>query len=879
MFLQNFVKYVNNMNAKTDEYIEIELKVLLDPRIKLPYFTSKFLDTNFIPYIKNLYKKALFENIEMEQTINFIHNGANNTFVKQLHYDKGIQIPSKKHYYTKKQLCKPSFLISDSLPPYKLCLNLETTELNDINNFDIVRFRLRFMIKIPELNNWRLDITMIKECKNQPVETLKKIRNRIFNPKINKENIIDLAEWDYYDKIEVETEYTGDSRNFREIDIKNVDMLFETEKYANKTFKECICDIARLIKPKKLDKFKNGEYGLKQLGSNPIEITKRFYQTELLENIHKYYITEKIDGIRTMLVLYPDIGQCYAINNSTSECMTMIKIPIDPSIKLIILDSELANGKYYVFDIIYIGGKKNIEVYKMPFTKRLIYINEIVDIYDFLCNKNFQELTDYSNQIRSFYERMLIQEYKIDGLIIFSKNDSYINTKQYKWKPVMTIDFVVKKCPKTMLGIKPFIKKSDCVLYLLFCGIKKSEYKKLGVEKFKNYNQIFTNICSNRYGSINEDYYPIQFSPSADPHAYLFWCNRTDLDEKIVELTYVNNEWKFIKIRDDRASDMARKTYYGNYFKYAENIWMNFKDPLTMDILCQSAEISRSNTYFQINSVDYNAMRKFNNFVKNKTINLFPENSSFKWVVDLASGKGQDLYKYIEAGYKNILMVDNDNDALTEIINRKYMYIYQKNTMKNISKIFIHKANLQDDNKIIVKKINSFGIQQNGVDLVVCNLAIHYIIPDKPSIQNFCEIVHEILAYKGIFIFTAFDSKKIFKLLKKTGEWNIKDDSNKILYSIKKKYNSCEFTGINQQIDVLMPFSNGKYYTENLINIQLLNKTLLSKKIKLIKSGSFDSYLQEFSDEKNKLYKQLTNVDKEYVSLYSFYIYRNMDKK
>ena len=76
-----------------------------------------------------------------------------------------------------------------------------------------------------------------------------------------------------------------------------------------------------------------------------------------------------------------------------------------------------------------------------------------------------------------------------------------------------------------------------------------------------------------------------------------------------------------------------------------------------------------------------------------------------------------------------------------------------------------------------------------------------------------------------------------------------------------------------------MPFSNGQYYTENLINIQLLNKTLLSKKIKLIKSGSFDSYLQEFSDEKNKLYKQLTNVDKEYVSLYSFYIYRNIDKK
>ena len=134
-------------------------------------------------------------------------------------------------------------------------------------------------------------------------------------------------------------------------------------------------------------------------------------------------------------------------------------------------------------------------------------------------------------------------------------------------------------------------------------------------------------------------------------------------------------------------------------------------------------------------------------------------------------------------------------------------------------------------------------------------------------------LLGKLLEPGGIFIYTAFDGKKVFDLLKNETSWD-KYESEKLLYSIKKKYNTDEFTGINQKIDVLLPFSDGKYYTENLINTDILNEELTRKKIRLIERKSFGEYLESFSECKEKLYNQLTDVDKEYVSLYHVYIYR-----
>jgi hypothetical protein len=88
--------------------------------------------------------------------------------------------------------------------------------------------------------------------------------------------------------------------------IKYKNKYFQLKKYnliggnTQKTYQEIIYDIAKFLKPHMLNKFKH-EYGLKQLSNQVIELNKVLYLTTLQNTITNYYITDKIDGLRTLL--------------------------------------------------------------------------------------------------------------------------------------------------------------------------------------------------------------------------------------------------------------------------------------------------------------------------------------------------------------------------------------------------------------------------------------------------------------------------------------------------------------------------------------------------------------------------------------------------
>jgi SAM-dependent methyltransferase len=986
MFLNNVVNYIHDLSTQSklleseNSNIEIEIKFLLDKRIKIPYgiqtnqinYTNQInLKTRVMGIVQNALK---YGTLDISQTINFINTNDNGMFVKQLYFTNGIQDKDKKNYYFKKSLVAPFYMGSDNIS-YKFTINMETSKQTDINMFDITRFRLRYTIIFNTDGfgaGWKLDLTFVKETRDASLSVLKTIRDKMFSKQIPIQNLLNEFDWDYPDRIELELEYIDDIKNFnissivkvldgfKQFELPNSELILnsnitnlelisgektKTEKSCNNikymAYENCINEIAQILKPKLIDKFKSGQFGLKQLGSNPVELNKNLYVTKVLPNIQNFMVTEKIDGIRSMIIIYPNNGVCYIINNKNKDGFSIKSLTpsitsnsIFANVSCIILDSEAIDSKYYIFDVIkyevnLTPNHKINNVHEMPFKKRLEYIKIIVDnanelLIDnepFLFAKHFIELTtdSYMIDIKTFYNDMLqIQNYSIDGLIIISKNDNYDNTLNYKWKPVITIDFVAKQCPNDMLGILPYIIKPNKTLYLLFCGIRSIEYKQWGIERFKLYDQIFPNVCVNKYGKTNDSYIPIQFAPSADPYAYLFWSDNDALNDKVIELSYDNNEWIFLKVRHDRVNDLNRKTYYGNNFKVAEQMWMNYKNPLTLDIVCSAFStnnnignntdnklnlISNSNSYFKKESTEYVAMRKFNNYVKKEiisSITQFRYTEIYQCVIELASGKGQDLQKYIDCGFQKILMTDIDIDALSEIINRKHKYISninsnnvhrntnkfkmkkekQEKTCTNAcSKIYIKQLNLLDCYKKNTELIynSQYGVPLEGSKLVVCNLALHYIIPNKLKSQNFVNFLNKILATDGIFIFTSFNGEKIFKLLElnanSDGIWNKYNNAGKLLYSIKKKYKGV-FTGSNQQIGVLLPFTDGEYYTENLININVLNAQLEKKKIKLIANESFETYLDKFSVNKTNFYKQLNDIDKEYISLYHFYIYK-----
>jgi hypothetical protein len=902
MALQSAIEFINNFDndnsEKSIKNMEIELKVILDRRIQIPYFINQEIYSS--DDIRKLITHSMkIGNVVEEQSINFIHTfKEGGMYVKQLIFNNGIQDKSKKNYYTKKSMVKPMYLTSNlTLPTYKLGINMETVVVADDNlDFDMVRFRNRMCISFPKYPRWRLDITYIKECKIYSMELLAKTRDIVF-----AKTLVEL-DWDYASKIEVEFEFIPDKFCHKNVDkftigdIKTVDEICQiiAPKTIVKSYTDCICEVATVIKPKFMHKFKNGQFGLKQLGANPVELTKNQYRLDIIPNIQNYIITEKIDGIRSIVLMYPSIGECYIINNKNKNGIRKLNIVVDDTYDIIILDSEEVDGEFYVFDILYTQTHQNDRnekkhLHELKFINRKLHMDNIIDAYDFLQHKHYVELSKelYHVQIKEFYDTMLECKYKIDGLIIFEKHKSYNTMMQYKWKPIMTIDFVAKKCPSSLLGIHPYVKKENKTLYLLFCGMRNGDFHKVGVPLLKEYNIIFRNIECGMYKKkayVKEQYFPIQFAPSIDPYAYLFWSDNSELDGLIVELTHTT-EWELVKIRKDRMSDMARKTYYGNYFKYAEFIWMSLKYPLKMCDLCNTTTLK---AYFQKDSKDYVSMRKFNNFVKLYIIRQCAEKCDLRnCVIDLASGKGQDLDKYIKCKFENILMIDNDYDALSEIVNRKYTSIDGKYTSIDgklpsidTSIIHINKCDLSQPYKKILLNIKapSYNIPDRA-PLVVCNLALHYLIADKQKMRNFCHLLYNLLEKGGYFIFTAFNGQKIFDLLKETDDNSGRKDwvkSKSLIYSLKKKYNTGEFTGINQQIDVLLPFSEGEYYTENLINIDMLNSMLAKKKINLIQSDSFISFDGIFEKDKEFFHKRLTKMDKEYISLYQYYIYQKI---
>ena len=199
-----------------------------------------------------------------------------------------------KKYYIKKSIIPPIYIVPSTPyePSCKLSINKEIMQNADINKFDITRCRLRYsmVFTTDKLCGWRLDMTCVKETKQQHISEIKKLRNRMFRTTTG--DFMEDIDWDYIDRIELEMEYIYPGTITME-KIINARSLFKC-LCGDTSYGDCVYQIAKIIKPHSIDKFKSGTFGLKQLNNNPAELTKKMYITDILPNISSFTITEKI---------------------------------------------------------------------------------------------------------------------------------------------------------------------------------------------------------------------------------------------------------------------------------------------------------------------------------------------------------------------------------------------------------------------------------------------------------------------------------------------------------------------------------------------------------------------------------------------------------
>ena len=874
-----------------DQNIELEIKFYLDPRINAPKMVKiPFTVNNIIDFLKKFINKIITEKennaINLEQTINISNNIGHKKFIKQLVFEKGVQNKNLMNYYVKQDIVKPFFTTT---LPHDIMIKVTTaTEIKDDGlTFNIksnkigVRMKLRLSIlldleKYPFLKGWRIDITLVKQFQGLDVNIIKKYKNIMFPNNLTVNNFIENAPWNSIDFIEVELEYVG----LEDIEIINKSKLEVADQFLslflgnlqeNFNFKNYLIGIAKYIKHPKQLKYllRQQSISIKNIGNAAIELNRNQFIQNLLPEIENYYIMDKVDGIRCFGIYKPEKKKDNLFILTDKLEVFTTETPIHKIGKCIV-DGEYYKNNLYIFDVIMFDNKN---ITDQPFNIRLTYFDKIKDIIGKKVKlKSFIKLTkeQYNKQILKLHNTKN-KPYETDGIIFTSSDDIYLNTKNYKWKPVehMSIDFLVKKCPKMLLGIEPYINKPNQILYLLFSGIRNNVFRNMNIKLIKYYKKIFP--------VTNRIYFPMQFSPGDKPYAYLFYSDKDNLDDKICELIYKikKEEWKLLRIRNDRNPDVINGNDLGNMYFTAENIWYNYQTPLTIqDITNKNLKLD---TYFQVNKSDiHRPAISFNSFVKGQ---LIQSGSNSDWCIDLGAGKGQDIFRYPTAGIKHLLALEIDKIALRELIKRKCHLQMGKTKHKfqqiNPISIYVQIMDLNNpwkQNLQIIKK-KRIPIPKEGVDLIICNFVFHYLVFTKKNITNIINFISSLLKKNGKFIFTCFNGLNVFNTLQKhNGKYDVYE-GEVLKYSIHQDYQSKKFENCGQKIKVLLPFSKGEYYTEVLVNNKYIETQFNKKNMILQQSQSFSTYLDQFQKQNFKLYNKLTTNDKEYISHYYYSCY------
>ena len=872
---------VNHIIVPDRASLELECRFVIDERKAMKKNNRMFTPSETIKLAKfliNKYKKSALS-CKIEQSMNLVNTIDNN--ITRLVFNNGVQIKSKKTYYKKQRIIN-SFIVIDK-PSYKLHLSFEKSiPVFDYSLCNLARAKLRISFNLaPPLNHWRLDITLVKQ--SNVSKDLKKCKNSMLY-KISVDNFIDKAPWEYADFVEFEIEYIGVHKNFSAdmlngaagvikdaidkialagLDLKSDVALIDESLTQNTNNAEDLSDYSAMIyKMAKLirsdaNKFKSKRFGLRQLSNQVIELDKNTF-IKLIPDISNYYITDKIDGQRCLI--YIDENGAYALSDKLNDIGDVADIRSS-----YIFDTERYNGEYWIFDVLLYAGKN---ITTLTFNKRMEYFKKAQKIAKEVKGlvikiKPFIKLTkDFAKLITKLNKKK--KPYETDGHVLTPGNESYYHMRVYKYKPInkLSIDFLMKKCPRKLLGIKPYNNKPNETLYILFCGIQYQTYKRLRLETIKHYDEIFP-----MFHKLPR-YFPVQFTPSNAPYMHMYYDKSDEYDGEIGEFIYDSNtrQWSLLRIREDKHDDAKANVYFGNNIAVAESTWMSIINPLIIE------KITNSDVYFmQHDNKIYRSSRNYNSFVKSR---IFAQYKNMQHVMDLASGKGQDLFRYADNGTGEVLFVEQDGTALQELIQRKYSFAKQNgwrgyNRAQNTDahmRIWVKQLNLLDKFKNNINKITASMIPtpNNGYDLIVCNMAFNYFTGSIANIKNICAFVAHYLKKKSRFIFTAFDGKAVIKLLNNTREWHSSDKDKR--FHIKLLGKDTTLMNCGQKIDVKLPFSGGKFYTEYLVNIDYIEKQFSKFNITLETEERFSAYI---SDYKHKQY--LDNDDKIYTSLYHYY--------
>ena len=718
----------------------------------------------------------------------------------------------------------------------KLVLSKEIPINSSVTKPEFYRIKFR---SSKTLGAWRLDLTASIEPKNtnEAIDVVKKtlIDNPITATSKNLIECVDELLKSYKLVFSIEAEHTSNSPSVE--DIRDLKPVFEMLQNTDTGISDEIKKISKALFPKKYP-----ANTLKQLLDNPVALMPSTYYDKVFANIDEFFVTEKTDGRRVLLVIENSVKAVFAEE--------IKELDFTKTETKIMLDCEYADGKFYAFDLLFHGRTLEHETFETRYAMLQDKKSEYPDVI-------VKEMTRlHPNNLESVVKAYASKK-NIDGLIFTRATKPYHDSESYKYKPAEhnSIDFLIVRPLSSQLGLEGLSVQKNMHTYVLCCGIQPEQLTTLSITPLRNFDDMIKTVPDIKFtGQLQA----IQFSPSIEPDAYVFHSKDDKLHGHIGEFIRKESVWELVKLREDRDVGVRTGSFFGNNYTVAEEIFMNYYHPFTLEMLWNN-----TGQYFQtVKSPEFRNMIAFNNFVK---AHVLRQTSGAKKVVDLASGKGQDMFLYNGFNVREILFNDIDKFAITEALKRKLSlnnpkyYKYGKPPKKNM-KIHVNIVDLTQNYKKVLDGMARFHM--GNADFVVINLAIHYLVNEK-GFFNVFQIVDGLLKSGGIFIFTTFCGEKIADLMRqKPGELNFNDPKFGIkAVTALPEPNVTQYRN-KYKITVKHPFSKNEYYEENLVNVDEIISQFTSFDYELLQDSYFSEFLPKYSG------KELTPAEKEYVGLY-----------
>ncbi len=795
-----------------------------------------------------------YHNQRIEPTINIISDtimGRTSHDIKHIcsfSYVNGVGVDT---YYQKRALGQVR--VKDTLP-YKISLSSETPCKRFASNINsLVRFKLRYCA---EEGPWRFDLTatrqaVLKDISGQMAEIKRKFIA------VKPDSFLALAS--ELGTFELELEYIGKGTPT----VESLEIIKETCLTLNPAH-STNADLAReMARVNKLlgGKCKQAVCTLKNVSNQALQLTKATYKDYY--PLSDFYVTEKIDGERAYALV--DGNRCNIIYATRIETIGPEFVPGEISL----FDIEMYQGTAYIIDAMVIADRP---VYSGPFSERMSLLEAAAAILAQSLPAVPKRYTKVdSGALKETIEPVALAQYPYptDGIMFTEGSKDYHETKNLKWKTIEhnTIDFLARACPSKLIGKPPY--KNDRKLHFLFSNINHQTRQKIGLGFIEGYDLLFP--------ETDPVYYPIQFSPSMAPLAYVWYTDDdASYDGKVVEMILRDGAWELVRVREDKAA--------GNDFRIAEQTFVNYVDLFPLENLWDLG----SSYFMQTKDDTHKAETAFKRIALGMLFDEYFMHS--KWVIDLAGGRGADIGRWQHAQVRNTLFIDIDSAAIAEIIRRKYgdsrrgggpmnydiNFDYDALVVQGRPKTMtIHAltADLTITAPDLIAQVRQFGVSTGQINGINCGFALHYLCDSVAHIKNILEFVSKMLFKGSYFIFSVMDGQKVFDLLQaNNGVWKV-TTGGVTKFCIRRHYTGTTLANTGQTISVLLPMSNEEK-KEPLCNIDYVVGAAAKNHLEFVTRKSFWDAADNVESTAKHIYDALDDDDRFYIGLYSYVVLR-----